>query len=68
MKTKPQLIRILLISLIAFGGHSFAQDYSAEDLVRRAIERRAVEAVIWGMPAVNTDLMLREMLAKTKGK
>jgi hypothetical protein len=39
-----------------------------EDLERRAIERRAVEAVIWGIPAVNTDLMLREMLGKTKGK
>ena len=34
----------------------------------RAIERRAVEAVIWGMPAVNYDLMLQEMLTKTAGK
>src|SRR4249919_3594273 len=39
-----------------------------EDVERRAIERRAVEAVIWGIPAVNTDLMLREMLSKTTGK
>lgn len=29
---------------------------------------RAVEAVIWGMPAVNYDLMLQEMLSKTAGK
>src|ERR1700722_17765559 len=29
---------------------------------------RAVEAVIWGMPAVNYDLMLQEMLTKTPGK
>ena len=29
---------------------------------------RAVEAVIWGMPAVNYDLMLQEMLSKTEGK
>jgi hypothetical protein len=35
---------------------------------RRNIERRAVEAVIWGMPAVNTDLMRQEMLTKTAGK
>jgi hypothetical protein len=28
----------------------------------------AVEAVIWGMPAVNYDLMLQEMLNKTDGK
>ena len=30
---------------------------SAKDLASRAIERRAVEAVIWGMPAVNYELM-----------
>jgi hypothetical protein len=45
-----------------------AQNLTADDLVRRNIERRAVEAVIWGMPAVNTDLMLQEMLTKTSGK
>lgn len=32
------------------------------------MERRAVEAVIWGMPVVNYDLMLQEMLTKTPGK
>jgi len=45
-----------------------AQSPSLDDLARRAIERRAVEAVIWGMPAVNYDLMLQEMLTKTSGK
>ena len=45
-----------------------AQNFSAEDLARRTIERRAVEAVNWGMAAVNTDLMLQEMLTKTSGK
>ena len=34
----------------------------ASDLADRMIQRRAVEAVIWGMPAVNYDLMLQEML------
>ena len=44
-----------------------AQNYSADDLARRAIERRAVEAVIWGMPAVNFDLMLQAVIgAKAK--
>ena len=28
-----------------------------DELARRAMSRRAVEAVIWGMPAVNYDLM-----------
>jgi hypothetical protein len=32
------------------------------------LHRRAVEAVIWGMPAVNYDLMLQGMLSKTGGK
>jgi hypothetical protein len=45
-----------------------AQAPSADNLVRSTIERRAVEAVIWGMPAVNYDLMLQEMLAKTPGR
>ncbi|MBV4359042.1 DUF1254 domain-containing protein [Pinibacter aurantiacus] len=30
--------------------------------------QRALQAVIWGMPAVNYDLMLQEMLTKTAGK
>ena len=45
-----------------------AQDLSPTELQKRAIERRAVEAAIWGMPAVNTDLMRQEMLTKTAGK
>jgi hypothetical protein len=45
-----------------------AQTFSADELTRRATERRAVEAVIWGMPAVNYDLMRQEMLSKTPGK
>ena len=32
------------------------------------LHSRAVEAVIWGMPAVNYDLMRQEMLSKTAGK
>jgi hypothetical protein len=41
---------------------ALAQTPSEDDLARRNIERRAVEAVIWGMPAVNYDLMLQEAL------
>lgn len=44
------------------------QSFSSEELARRHVHRRAVEAVIWGMPAVNADLMLQEMLTKTRGK
>jgi hypothetical protein len=45
-----------------------AQSFSTEELARRAIERRAVEAVIWGMPAVSYELMLQQMLTKTKAE
>jgi hypothetical protein len=44
------------------------QTYSPADLAHRTVERRAIEAVNWGIPAVNYDLMLQEMLTKTKGK
>ncbi|WP_415025538.1 DUF1254 domain-containing protein [Bradyrhizobium sp.] len=37
-----------------------------DDLAARDLHRRAVEAMIWAMPAVNTDLMLQAMLATTK--
>jgi hypothetical protein len=57
-----------LFALMCVTAEAHAQTSSAEDLNRRNIERRAVEAVIWGMPAVNTDLMLQEMLTKTPGK
>jgi hypothetical protein len=43
-----------------------AQDLSNDDLTGRTIERRAVEAVIWGMPAVNFDLMYQAMVRDAK--
>lgn len=60
-------ILAVLIAICAAATTS-AQNFSPEDLSRRVIERRAVEAVNWGMSAVNTDLMLQEMLNKTAGK
>jgi hypothetical protein len=64
MKTK--LSFLALAGLV--GPVLLARDFSADELNKRTIERRAVEAVIWGMPAVNYDLMLQEMLTKTEGK
>ena len=55
---------LLLLSCTA----TAAVAYTPEELASRTIERRAVEAVVWGIPAVNYDLMLQEMLTKTKGK
>jgi hypothetical protein len=34
----------------------------------RVIERRAIEAAIWGMPAVNTELMLQALFRSTQAK
>jgi hypothetical protein len=56
------------LTSILMAASAHAQNFSADDLARRAIERRAVEAVIWGMPAVNYDLMLQEMLTKTAAR
>src|ERR1700729_3211706 len=36
--------------------------FSSDDLARRTVERRAVEAVIWGTPAVNFDVMYQAMV------
>jgi hypothetical protein len=58
---------LLALALTCAATAVVAQDISPEELTRRAVERRAVEAVIWGMPAVNTDLMYQAML-KLGGK
>jgi hypothetical protein len=60
--------KLLLALTLACAVPVHAQKLAPDDLEARAVHRRAVEAVIWGMPAVNTELMLREMLTKTDGK
>ncbi len=39
-----------------------AQTPSSNEFAQRAIERRAIEAMNWGMPAVNYDLMFQAMV------
>jgi hypothetical protein len=41
--------------------------FSAAELAERAIQRRVVEAVIWGMPVVNYDLMYQAMVREARG-
>jgi hypothetical protein len=43
-------------------------DATTVDIAQRAVENRAFEAAIWGMPVVNYDLMRQEMLTKTAAK
>src|SRR6185437_9727328 len=60
---------LILAALLAGAASVSAEESSSPQyLAHRAIESRAVEAVIWGMPAVNYDLMLQEMLTKIPGK
>jgi hypothetical protein len=40
---------------------------SPAELAERSVHRRALEAVIWGMPAVNYDLMVQAMIRDAKG-
>jgi len=62
-------VKIILGALALMAATATAQaQNSADDLNRRMTERRAIEAAIWGMPAVNADLMRQEMLTKTPGK
>ncbi|TCR63448.1 DUF1254 domain-containing protein [Bosea sp. BK604] len=65
---KPLSLKMLALSALLGASPALAQNPASDDLDKRMIERRAVEAVIWGMPAVNYDLMLQEMLSKTPGK
>jgi hypothetical protein len=42
-------------------------DFDRTELAERTVHRRAVEAVIWGMPAVNFDLMYQAMVREANG-
>jgi hypothetical protein len=46
---------------------SKVREYPLEQLAKDTMRRRAIEAVIWGMSAVNTDLMYQAMARETKG-
>ena len=66
--TSMKFRTIAAISLIWAAPLVHAQEGPSAEITQRAVERRAVEAVIWGMPAVNYDLMLQEMLDATDGE
>jgi len=54
---------LFFIAFVCATASAHAQSFSADDLVHRTIERRAVEVVNWGMPAVNFDRMLQAAVA-----
>ena len=59
---------LALALALAIASQAPAQTMSPSELANRVLHRRTVEAVIWGMPAVNYDLMLQEMLTKTPAR
>jgi hypothetical protein len=62
MESKLVNNALMLILSMTTLSSALAQNFSAEELARRTVERRAVEAVIWGMPAVNFQRMKQAML------
>jgi hypothetical protein len=63
---RRNILAIVFWLCLPFALHS--QTYTPDQLKERAIERRAVEAMIWGMPAINYDLMLQAMFNSTAAK
>src|SRR5260221_9698252 len=58
----------LLFTPVTLGKQAQADaPLSSAQLAERTLHRRAVEAVIWGMPAVNYDRMYQAMVRETKG-
>ena len=47
-------------------GGAVMTTFSSQELAQRTIERRGIEAVIWGMPAVNFDRMYQAMVHDAK--
>jgi hypothetical protein len=75
MRSQTVAAATLLAVGVLLGTPSFpavAQDkkpestYTSAQLAERTLHRRAVEAVIWGVPAVNFDLMYQAMVRDAK--
>lgn len=57
---------LIIVTLLSIGAPAQAQS-PYDEANQRLTRSRAVEAVIWGMPAVNFDLMHQAMVRETKG-
>ena len=54
---------VTLVAAIFAAPIAYAQSFSSDNLVRRAVERRAIEAANWGIPVVNFDRMFQAFKA-----
>ena len=53
-KHKQNLLAAVLVITLAFTT-AYAADFTHQELHRRTVYRRAVDAVIWGLPLVGED-------------
>lgn len=71
MKTKRMDLALVsalsaILTISAVAQEKTSQTFSTADLTERTVQRRVVEAVIWGMPAVKYDLMYQAMVRDAK--
>ena len=59
---------LVILAMSALGHPALAQSVSSNDLATRTLERRAVEAAIWGMPIVSVDTMRQAFFRDAKAK
>jgi hypothetical protein len=70
VKTKQRLLVSVVLSAVLLAPlRSPAADaaLTPAQIQQRTVERRAVEAAIWGIPAVNTELMFQALKRDAKG-
>src|SRR5208337_3621507 len=48
---------VIALAMLAVSVQAQTTSFTSEELNRRTVERRAVDAVIWGVPVVSLDMM-----------
>ncbi len=64
--TSAMFVGLLLISQSATAQNTTA--FTSQELASRTVYRRAVDAVIWGVPAVTLDMMRAGILPRREGE
>jgi hypothetical protein len=67
--TKLASVCIIILTLLAqWAAAQSTAALTSEELSRRTIGRRAVDAVIWGVPVVSLDMMQQAYFRDRKGE
>jgi hypothetical protein len=69
MKITPIPLLVLLVATLAWPSPALLAQttWTADQLAERTVHRRAIEAIIWGIPVVNYDLMFQSFVRDAKG-